>query len=110
MAMSLTNKRNTRIIERKVYVSPGYYRVYQYELIHYGSRTCVVDVDARTITIDDCGYDTVTTRGKINAFIAAKTRSNVRLARHKGETMLHRGWNGNKPILQDFDGRDTVAF
>ena len=103
MAISLKNKRNTRIETGDMIV----------KLWHHGHNTCIVDFKTMTVTIDTCGYDTLTTRGKINKFLDAYGIHNLGLARRNGVTMLSRRHRCNDDVTFSYDvfmGRDIIPI
>lgn len=96
MAISLTNKKNTKIVNFDDDVVA---------LIHHGSNTCTINQRARKAYISLCGYDTVTTRGKINKFLA-KYDAALQLCRSDGNTYI-RNWQSGAIIASDIGSKDT---
>ena len=94
MAVSLKNARNTKIVEA-VQPHPTKFHttfVSARKLIHHGSNTCTIYYDPikceHEVQIDLHGYDTVTTRGKINLFLARYFPRRASLQRVAGKTIL----------------------
>ena len=81
--VSLTNKKNTRIVNENGVIS----------LIHHGSTTCEVNLNDRTVTMNLCGWDTLTTRGKIHAFLF-KCQIGLSIERLRGDTLIVRRKDG----------------
>lgn len=98
MPVSLNNKRNTRVVENMKQIPgsfPGHVRCVGRTLLHHGHETCAIDTSAPepTVTINLCGWDTVTTRGKIAAFLARYGYRDLTPHRVKGVTVVQ-----GKPI------------
>ena len=110
MAISLTNKRNTKIEETLAdHPTRNTKVVAAAKLFHHGSNTCTVahlrdpqtgHVYRRTVDIDLCGWDTVTTRGKINKFLRTQGIQ-AGLARINGTTRVQLGWDGRSKAVSD---------
>ena len=95
MAISLTNRKNTKITNANGIIA----------LDHHGSRTCEVNLAAKTVRIALCGYDTVTTRGKINAFLI-KCQVPYHLVRKAGSTYISHS-NGSAICFHEIYSRDV---
>lgn len=105
MAVSLKNRKNTKITMVDGAI----------KLIHHGHNTCTIYPESGTIEINTCGYDTVTTRGKINLFLDKYAPLTVALIRDRGETFLaywdrdnNKGWH-DRSMRSEFNGKVSVS-
>lgn len=58
-----------RQIHHGIAHTPGYYR--EIEVLLHGNLIGVVEPDLMRIRLDDCGYQTVTTKSRLNALLKA---------------------------------------
>ena len=111
MAASLNNKRNTKIEEILIdHPTRNAKLVVARKLYHHGANTCTITYDEsgmKTITIDLAGWDTVTTRGKINAFIQRYSTRVARLQRVRGKTIFTH-YCGNGRTMIDMSNRNQA--
>lgn len=89
---TLNNKRNTKIIEEMIdHLTRNTKVCVARKLLHHGSNTCtiVTQLDGSIqVEIDLCGFDTVTTRRKINEFMKRYLPFTASLHQARGKTLL----------------------